>query len=35
MNKGRWPARLTPHAFVAQTEGEAFDAYYCGCFGWD
>jgi hypothetical protein len=32
---GRWPRGVTPHTFDAKTEGEPFDRYYCGCFGWD
>jgi hypothetical protein len=30
-----WPAGVTPHEFEAKTEGEPYDAYYCGCYGWD
>ena len=32
---GKWPARLTPHAFVTPTDVPEFDEFYCGCRGWD
>ncbi len=32
---GVWPRGMTPHEFVAPTEPEPFDRYYCGHGGWD
>jgi hypothetical protein len=26
---------LRDHEFVAQTQGEPYDEFYCGCHGWD
>lgn len=31
---GQWPKGVTPHEF-APSDGHEFDAYYCGCRGWD
>lgn len=35
VRSGHWPPNVPAHEYVAPTEGEAFDEYYCGCFGWD
>jgi 3,4-dihydroxy-2-butanone 4-phosphate synthase len=32
---GIWPPNVPAHEYVEPTEGEPFDEYYCGCFGWD
>ncbi len=32
---GIWPRGVTPHEFRAKVDGEEFDRYYCGCYGWD
>lgn len=35
VRSGHWPPHVPAHEYVAPTEGEPMDEYYCGCHGWD
>jgi hypothetical protein len=32
---GTWPHGLDPHPFEMRRDGDPFDRYYCGCWGWE